>query len=224
MRRYLPAELRRRFDIAWKMLPEDVSDRLRRYIADVRSAESLKGASVRLKAGALIVSKEEGNGWFVPDEGAGRGFIRLREGLQDDPDEVPTVFTVLHECAHALEYLEDDWRAEVRWPDRSETAACAQAMAWAARDASKPSAGGYERASSVALLALLHAEHEWKAWRRRERGLSEPGEGDEDNGIVAETAGVAADPIADFRQALAKVFSEALGVSLEPKTVVETSD
>lgn len=224
MRRYLPAELRRRFDIAWKMLPEDVSDRLRRYIADVRSVESLKGASVRLKAGALVVSEDEGDGWFVPDEAAGRGFIRLREGLQDDPDEVPAVFTVLHECAHALEYLEDDWRAGARWPDRSETAACAQAMAWAARDASKPYAGGYERASSVALLALLYAEHEWKAWRRRERGLNEPGEVEEAQEIVAEPAGVAADPIADFRQALAEVFSKALGVNLEPKRVVEAQD
>lgn len=193
MRRYLPPELRRRFVIAWKILPEDVRDRLSRYIVDVRSVVSMKGASVKLRSGGLIESGEEANGWFVPDEAAGRGFIRLRDALQDDHDEVETVFTILHELAHAVEHLEDDWRASARWADRSETAACAQVMAWAARDASNPYTGGYERASAVAVMALLMAQHEWKKWRRRELGLPPAEEVEEEQAAPGDTLPIIAE-------------------------------
>lgn len=222
MRRYLPRELRRRFDIAWKMVPDFLRHRLRRYIVDVRSVDSMKGASVKLKGGSSISSEQEANAWFVQDEKAGRGFIRLRNVLQDDPDEIETVFAVLHELAHAVEYLEDDRRAAARCEDRSETAACSQAMAWAARAASNNYGGGYERASEVALMALLVAEDEGKKWRRRKLGISRPEEVEHERAaLIEDSTDFADDQTVEFQRTVLKAFADALEGKLEPREVTK---
>ena len=169
MRSYLPRELRRRYDIAWKILPDDVRDELRAFIINIKAVTSMEGASIKRADGEVIVSGHKALGWYIPDESAGRGYIRLCTDLEET-DEPQAVCHILHEFAHAHEHQYDNWRAESRWPDRSELAACAQVAAWAARDYSNSHVGGYENASSVALLAILMAKEEWKSWWKRERG------------------------------------------------------
>jgi hypothetical protein len=167
MRRYLSSELRRRFDIAWRILPEPVRDDLKGFIHRVRSAASLEGVQVIGKNGEVYNSHQDAGGWFVMDWStpASPGHVFINAAFEDGP-EACAVLTILHEFAHAIEHAEDDWRAGCRLEHRSEAAAWLQAAAWAARDTS-----GYEEAATIARMALTYADEELRQWRAQEKGL-----------------------------------------------------
>src|SRR5256885_13102744 len=115
MRRYLPPELRRRFELAWRILPHPVRERLRAFIRSVRAVESGKAARVRWSDGTICTSAEEFGGWFIfdPTSSPVCGHIFLNVDFQEG-NEAPAVLTILHELAHAYEHMEDGWGTENR--------------------------------------------------------------------------------------------------------------
>lgn len=160
MRRYLSPELRRRFDIAWRILPETVREDLKSFIHYVRSARSLAEAQIVCADGTLIRSEQDVGGWFVIDRSSSSapGHIFLNSDFENGPEAL-AVLTILHELAHAVEYLEDDWHAGSRAEHLSDAAAWFQVAAWVARDTSK-----YAKSRTVAMMAARLAWEEILAW------------------------------------------------------------
>mgnify|MGYP000913344177 CR=1 FL=1 len=156
MRRYLPKELRRRFDIAWRLVPSSFHAEIKRFIKTVKAVPTLQGVNVQCRDGTLRMSSEEGGGWFVADASSCPtiGYIFLHIDFQDGP-EVPAILTILHELAHAVEYLEDDWKAESREDRDSEIAAWLQVGAWAARNLAH-----YDEAFAIVTMSREMADEE----------------------------------------------------------------
>lgn len=161
MRRLLPLELRRRFDIAWGMLPRPVQERLRRFICSVRAVKTLKGAVVRCADGSVFYSEQDGAAWFAYDGTTSRrrGFLLILKSFEAEP-EAFAVATILHELAHAVQYEEQAWETTQIREERSEAAAWLQAAAWAAH-----CLDGYARAADVADMAVDLALPELLKWR-----------------------------------------------------------
>ena len=156
--------MKRRFKIAWAILPDAIQNDLKPFIKDIRMVSSLIGTQIRHTNGEVTTSEKDGSGWCVPDPQGKCVYIRLHQDLQDI-DEFATVYVMLHEIAHALEFLQDDeWRIDIRSEARSEFAADMQVAAWAARNAYRAYDGGYKYAKEIAALAIDHAKNHLLAW------------------------------------------------------------
>jgi len=183
MRNYLSGELRRRFGIAWRILPVTVRLQLKEVLVSVKPAKSLEGVGVRRANGSIIRSEQDAGAWFLPDPTGDRkrGFIIVHSdfgGENKESDEISAVITILHELAHAIQYIENDWdkytKAQSKdiWEEyRYEVAAWLQAGCWLARDRSfyKPARFGASLALSLANDELL----EWKRKAARKANISE---------------------------------------------------
>lgn len=175
MRNYLSGEIRRRFNIAWKILPETVRLRLKEVLVSIKPAASLEGVGVRRANGSIIRSEQDAGAWFLADPTGDqdRGFIFVNSGFGEgdkESDEIAAVITILHELAHAIQYIENDWdkfteaQSKDTWEEyRYEVAAWLQAGSWLARDQSF-----YKPARFGARMALSLANDEFLKWKRRE--------------------------------------------------------
>lgn len=139
-RRIRSAALRERFDKAWSILPDPERRRLRPFIRYVDETDVLDGTFIYARGRPGRGDVEIAHVL----EGYGSGFtaiLSLPSGdvadviLPADPlavcDEAPALLTVLHELAHALDYLDRPGEATSRSKPRSETFAWSQAMVWA---------------------------------------------------------------------------------------------
>ena len=161
---HLKGVLRSRFDIAWRMLPTDVAERLGNYIWFIKSSPALDQIDVVFPDGSVVIIDGPSAGLFCADEYSTTGCIWIVDRLESEPEWL-TVFIILHELAHANDYMEDlHWRSQSREVFRAELAAHAQVVNWAARDAYKPSYGGYKHAHRVADKAHSEAEHLLVEW------------------------------------------------------------
>lgn len=160
MRCYLRGELRRRFHLAWFMVPFQVQDRLRALIRSVRAVDEVAGTVLRLDSGLRVVLEEDAEAAFLCDETASppRGWLLVRERFAGVSETV-TIAVFLHEIAHASYRLEDDTRALILPIARAEAAAWLQAAAWAAHGCLD-----YEWGLDVACYAMDRADRELNHW------------------------------------------------------------
>ena len=160
MRCYLKGELRRRFRLAWLMVPLAVQDRLGTLIRSVRAVDAGKSMSLRLHNGQRVDLEADTAAAFLCDETATppRGWLLVRERFAREPETL-TIAVLLHEIAHASFRLEDDTRAAIQPTTRAEAAAWLQAAAWAAHGCLD-----YERGLGVVCYAIDHAVRYLDRW------------------------------------------------------------
>ena len=65
MRVYLQGDLRRLYDVAWRMLPLSVQSDLKALIVSVRSVDTLNGAKIRCADRSYYESDHEAVAWFA---------------------------------------------------------------------------------------------------------------------------------------------------------------
>ena len=160
MRCYLKGELRRRFALAWFMVPEDARERLEPFLRSVRAVTSIRGTRLRLADGTRATVDEEGEAVLLSDETStpSRGWLLVRRHAARVP-EVPVIGMFLHELAHALYRLEDAPRTAIQPEDRAEAAAWLLAASWAAHGAL-----GYRKGLDLVCFAMNQADEDLKGW------------------------------------------------------------
>ena len=140
MRRRIRSQaLRERFDKAWAVLPAVEQKRLRSFIRYVDEVRELEGTFIYGRP-------EQGKGIEIIAQlqGGGTGYTALMNlnsrdvvdvVLPSDPlascDESVALLIILHELAHAVDYLNGTKKAIERNHYRSERFAWTQAIAWA---------------------------------------------------------------------------------------------
>lgn len=133
MRRYLSPELRRRFDLAWFMVPARMQERLAQLIRSVRAVDAIAGTVVRLANGTRETLEREGQAVLLLDTTAAPERARLL--LRTYHETIPpahAISAMLHELAHGALFLDDGRRAGIQPEARAEAAAWMLAATWAA--------------------------------------------------------------------------------------------
>ncbi|MEW5926171.1 MAG: hypothetical protein AB1941_01670 [Gemmatimonadota bacterium] len=160
MRCYLKGELRRRFCLAWVMVPEEYTGRLRAFLRSVRAVPSIAGTRVHLADGSRVTYDEDAYAVLSSDTTARppRGWLLIREEF-GRRGEVEVVGAFLHELAHAFFAIEDGLRAALLPVGRGEAAAWLLVASWAAHGCLD-----YEHGLELVLHALDEAERELDDW------------------------------------------------------------
>lgn len=160
MRRYLSPELRRRFDLAWFMVPVQMRVRLAQLIRSVRAVDSIAGTVVRLADGTRETLEREGQAVFLLDTTAApeRAWLLLRT-YQETIPAAHAIAAMLHELAHGALFLDDGRRAEIQPEGRAEAAAWMLAATWAAHGCLH-----HEIGYDIACHALASAVYEIQQW------------------------------------------------------------
>lgn len=160
MRRYLSPQLRRRFDLAWFMVPARTQDRLGQLIRSVRAVDSIAGTVIRLTDGSRERLERDGQAVFLLDTTAEpqRARLLLRTQFETMPT-VEAVGGILHELAHGALALDDGPRASIQPEGRAEAAAWMLAATWAAHGCLH-----YEVGYNTACHAMVRAMDEIERW------------------------------------------------------------
>ena len=160
MRRYLSAELRCRFGLAWFMVPAKIQVRLEALIRSVRAVDSIAGTVVRLSDGTRETLEKEAQAVFLLDLSAEppRAWLLLRTYLESVPP-VEALGNILHELAHGALFLDDGPRAGIQPEGRAEAAAWMLAATWAAHGCLH-----YEIGYDTACHAMVRAVGEIQQW------------------------------------------------------------
>ena len=160
MRRYLSPELRRRFDIAWFMVPVRMRVRLAQLIRSVRAVDSIAGTVVRLADGTRETLEHEGQAVLLLDTTIEpeRAWLLLRTYHETIP-AAHSIAVMLHELAHGALFLDDGRRAGIQPEARAEAAAWMLAATWAAHGCLHHSIG-YD----IACYAMACAVFEVQRW------------------------------------------------------------
>ena len=161
MRCYLKGELRRRFCLAWLMVPEEYRGRLHAFLRSVRSVRSIAGTRVRLSDGSRVTYDEDDAHAVLSCDTTARpprGWLLIREEYGRRV-EVEVVGAFLHELAHAFFAIEDGFRAATLPAERGEAAAWFLVASWAAHGCLD-----YEHGLELVLHALTEAERELDGW------------------------------------------------------------
>ncbi len=136
MRRYLSSEQRKVFEVAWGMLPPTVATLLREFIRSVRVVPDLNNHRIRCADGSVLdCSRDDGEeavGFCGVDRTRSpiRGFLVFTDSLMSSGQDWYIIGTMLHELAHAWDYVEHGYRATLVENDRSEASAWLQAATW----------------------------------------------------------------------------------------------
>lgn len=160
MRRYLSPELRRRFDLAWFMVPARIQERLEALIRSVRAVDSIEGTVVRLADGSRETLDQKAQAVFLLDTTAepACAWVLLRT-CYETISPVEAIGGILHELAHAALCLDDGPRAEIQPEGRAEAAAWLLAATWATHGCLH-----YEIGYNTACLAMVRAVDELQEW------------------------------------------------------------
>lgn len=160
VRCYLKGELRRRWEIAWFMVPNGARDRLKPYLRSIRAVHSIRGTRLRLYDGTRATFVEEGEAVLASDETVTppRGWLLIRKHAAR-VQEIAVVAMFLHELAHALYRIEDGPRAMLLPEAQTEAAAWLLAASWAAHGALF-----YRGGLDVVCYAMNRADDELGQW------------------------------------------------------------
>lgn len=130
LNRLSPA-LKRRFKIAWHLMPAVVQYALKPFIIRAEERESLEGAEVRI-AGCVVARSEadcQGRAMVADVGGGSFGAILLKSNTAEIP-EGPAVAIICHELAHALQHMDYGEREWLANDTETELSAWLQALVW----------------------------------------------------------------------------------------------
>lgn len=130
MRRYLSAEMRRRFEVAWRLPPSRIRRCVRPVLRSVRQVDDLGGAKFRCADGSYIRVEGDGGGFCAFDSTTEvpRAAILLSSQLLEG-EEPFTIATILHELAHCLMHMDLGYVSTLVQQDAAEAYAWIQAAA-----------------------------------------------------------------------------------------------
>lgn len=127
----LSPTLKRRFDIAWQLMPSLVQHALKPFIIRVEERESLEGAEVQIGGRVVATSEADcpGRAMIAEVDGQWFGAMLLKSDTAVIP-EGPAVAIICHELAHALQHMDYGEREWLANESETELSAWFHALAW----------------------------------------------------------------------------------------------
>ncbi|MET0399074.1 MAG: hypothetical protein ABW277_19935 [Longimicrobiaceae bacterium] len=171
IRRLSPA-LKRRFRIAWRLMPDVVQEALHPYVIRVEERATLAGAEIRV-GGQVVATSDvdaQGRAMIAYIDGRMYGAVLLRSDTAQIP-EGPAVAIICHELAHCLQHLDCGEREWLANESETELSAWFQALAWLTFHAQRYERHyeGLDEAISYGLGCVDELGDAWGAERRRGR-------------------------------------------------------